>query len=269
MTAIIVDSDVGALEDFEKKAGKISGVEIVGKFRSPKAALSYVGNNTVDLAVLDTELPEMDGISLGKELRNICPDIVLIYVTEHEEHAFNAFQLDACAYIPKPAGEKELEKAMTKAEKLIGRKSVSVGEHKVFIQTFGRFEVFVDGIPVAFNSNKAKELLALLVDRKGGIVNTEEILTYLWEDKPDTDSSRSLCRKTIQRLHNNLQRYGVDYIIIRHSRGRSLDKSKVTCDYYDYLAGKESVYRSFFGEYMINYSWAEETLSRLLKYEGK
>ena len=39
----------------------------------------------------------------------------------------------------------------------------------IFIRTFGYFDVFVDGVPILFRSEKAKELLALLVDRRGGI----------------------------------------------------------------------------------------------------
>jgi two-component SAPR family response regulator len=134
----------------------------------------------------------------------------------------------------------------------------------VYIRTFGRFDVFLNDRPLAFSSEKAKELLAFLVDRKGGIVSTEEIVTYLWEDRPDDDKSRNLCRKVVQRLHRQLEEWGIDDIVIRHNRGRSLDVSKVQCDYYQYLEGNAEEKSRFHGVYMANYSWAEETLASLL-----
>lgn len=264
MKIMIVDDEVNNLDAFEMETEGMEGIEIVGKFQNPKEALAYAMNMPVELAVLDIEMPEINGILLGHKLRECRPDIALVYVTGYKQYAFDAFQLEACAYILKPFNRMDIEKAIVRAGKIIGREEILQSKKQIFIQTFGRFEVFVNDRPVEFRSSKAKELLALLVDRKGGIVTTEEILTYLWEDKPDNDSNRSLCRKVIQRLHNNLERYGVEDIVLRHSRGRSLDVSKVTCDYYQYLEGSEESRQAFSGSYMENYSWAEETLAGLL-----
>lgn len=268
MRLIVVDDEQNNLDAFEMETEDIKGIEIIGKFRNPKEALQFAEHNAVDLAVLDVEMPGMNGILLGHKLRECCADIALVYVTAYKEYAFEAFQLEACAYILKPFNRADIEKAILRAAQLSGKEEVLPGRKEIFIRTFGRFEVFVDGKPIEFKSSKAKELMALLVDRQGGIVTTEEALTYLWEDKPDNDSNRSLCRKVMQRLHNNLEQYGIDDIIVRHSRGRSLETSKVACDYYQYLdEGNEEGKPAFYGEYMTNYSWAEETLSRLLEYE--
>ena len=52
----------------------------------------------------------------------------------------------------------------------------------VSIRTFGYFDVFVGDTPIVFRNKKSKELLALLVDRKGGYVTSEEAISFLWED---------------------------------------------------------------------------------------
>lgn len=54
----------------------------------------------------------------------------------------------------------------------------------VSIRTFGYFDVFVGENPIAFRNKKSKELFALLVDRKGGYVTSEEAISFLWEDEP-------------------------------------------------------------------------------------
>lgn len=57
-------------------------------------------------------------------------------------------------------------------------------EPLVRIRTFGYFDVFVGEQPIAFRNEKSKELFALLVDRRGGFVSSEEAIGFLWENEP-------------------------------------------------------------------------------------
>jgi two-component SAPR family response regulator len=270
MRVIAVDDDELNLEIFQVEAEGLEGIELVGMFQSPFEALDFVKDNPVDIAVLDIEMPELNGIELGQRLKLKCPNIALVYITGYKEYAFDAFQLEASAYLTKPYFRKDIEYAFSKVRNAMGTAANASGNAPeqdgphIFIRTFGRFEIFVNDRPVEFSSSKAKELLALLVDRKGGIVTTEEMITYLWEDRPDDEKSRNLCRKVVQRLHTRLRENGIDDIILRHNRGRSLDVSKVSCDYYQYLEGNEERKNEFHGEYMTNYSWAEDTLATLI-----
>jgi two-component SAPR family response regulator len=263
---IAVDDKEINLEIFECETEGIEDVELVGMFQKPQDALDYAKKNKVDVAVLDIEMPQMSGIELGKSLRQISPAVSLIYITGHKQYAYDAFQVEACSYLTKPFKREDIAKAFSRAALLQKSKEKEQYQRKsaVFIRTFGKFDVFLNDRPLDFSSEKAKELLAFLVDRKGGIVSTEEMITYLWEDRPDDDKSRNLCRKVVQRLHKQLEEWGIDDIVIRHNRGRSLDVSKVDCDYYQYLDGNQQGKNEFSGVYMSNYSWGEETLAALL-----
>ena len=79
---------------------------------------------------------------------------------------------------------------------------------RIEIRTFGYFDVFVDGRPIAFRSEKAKELLALLVDRRGGFVTSADIITAFWEDEPITAQTRTRCGKVALRLNRTLEANG-------------------------------------------------------------
>ena len=133
----------------------------------------------------------------------------------------------------------------------------------IFIRTFGYFDIFVDGKAVTFSNRKSKELLALLVDRNGGAVTSDEATGILWEDATDTNA-RARYRKVAMNLNRTLEQYGIGDIIINSHGTRSLDIAKVECDYFGLLKG-DAKYRSKFSDaYMSNYSWAEETLASLL-----
>ncbi len=144
-------------------------------------------------------------------------------------------------------------------------KTDSVSEQSpIFIRTFGYFDVFVGDRPIAFRSQKSKELLALLVDRRGGYVTSEEAIGFLWEDEPLNTVTLARYRKVALRLKNILEEYGIADVIESVDGKRRVVPEKVRCDLYDYLSGKQEYARLFKGSYLTNYSWGENTLGDLI-----
>lgn len=133
-------------------------------------------------------------------------------------------------------------------------------ETSVFIRTFGYFDVFVGEKPIAFRNKKSKELLALLVDRRGGYVTSEEAIAFLWEEEPINTVTLARYRKVALRLKNILEEYGISHIVESVDGKRRLVTEKVRCDLYDHLSGKS---QGFKGSYLTNYSWGETTLAEL------
>lgn len=134
----------------------------------------------------------------------------------------------------------------------------------IYIRTFGYFDVFVNDKPIAFKNKKAKELFALLVDRKGGYVSSAEAISFLWEDEPVTPVTLSRYRKVALRLKNILEEYGISDVVESVDGTRRIVTERVHCDLYDYISGKEEYSSLFKGSYLTNYSWAETTLGELL-----
>lgn len=135
--------------------------------------------------------------------------------------------------------------------------------HDIKINTFGFFDVFVDGKPILFGNEKAKELLAVLVDRRGGYITSREAIGYLWENEPVDEHTLARYRKTAMKLKNTLKEYGIDYIIENVNGKRRIAVGEVDCDLYNYLSGEPKYMNTFHGVYMTNYSWGEITLAGL------
>lgn len=140
---------------------------------------------------------------------------------------------------------------------------MSCGGHKITIRTFGYFDVFVDGRPIAFRNKKSKELFALLVDRRGGFVTSEEAISFLWEDEPASPVIYSRYRKVALRLKNLLEEYEIADVVEAVDGKRRIICERVNCDLYDYLSGNEKYSQLFKGSYLTNYSWGETTLGEL------
>ena len=138
-------------------------------------------------------------------------------------------------------------------------------QKRVTVQTFGYLNILIDGEPVVFEHEKAKELLAVLIDRQGKFVSSGEIISCLWEDEAVNENTQSRCRKAAYHLRRILAAYGLDDLLESTPKGyRRIRTEMIDCDLYHYLNGEEAYVKRFRGAYMSDYSWAEQTLTMLV-----
>ncbi len=255
MHIMAVDDEKLALSEFKDTCDEIGGIDSVTLFSNPLEALSFAAKNKVDIAFLDMEMPVVRGIEMAKRLNRISPNIKIVFVTGYAQFAIDAFGVDAVDYVLKPYDTEMIRRALEKASYIKDKDE----DARTQIKTFGFFDVFVGGKPVAFSSSKAKELLALLVDRNGGLVSTEQAISVLWSDRKYDEAVQSLFRKVLRSLRNTLEEAGIADIFVDNRNQRGVDPAKFSCDYYDVLNNREGVREEFFGKYMSQYPWARET----------
>ena len=260
MRVMIVDDEKLALRQFEIETEDLPGVEIAAACSDPAEALKYLRENPVEAAFLDIEMPEMNGLVLAEKMREIRPDLVIVFITGYEQYAYDALKVKADYYMTKPYDRKDIEEVLERARLLARRQN-----KRVYFRTFGRFDMFVDGRAVYFGNAKAKELLALCVDRRGGIVTIEEAADKLWEDRVYDSRVKNLYRKAVMYIRQILGECGAEEIFYGNRGCCQIDIMKVDCDYYDLLKGNPDAVRSWrvTRTYLQEYSWAEETCAML------
>ena len=133
----------------------------------------------------------------------------------------------------------------------------------IYIRTFGFFEVFIDGEALLIQNAKAKELLALLVDRRGAFVSQGDIISCLWENEPVSKVTLARLRKTAMLLRNALREHGVEDLLESRKGLRRVNTKKARCDLWDYLSHRPEYQHLYRGTYMANYSWGELTIDEL------
>ena len=260
MRVMIVDDERLALRQFMLETEDIPGIEIAGAFSNPLQALEYLKANPVEAAFLDIEMPELNGIVLAEKMREIYPDLVVIFITGYEQYTLDALKVKADYYMTKPYDSRDIREVLERAKLLSARQ-----KKRVYIRTFGRFDLFIDGKAVYFSNTKAKELLALCVDHRGGAVTIEEAADKLWEDRIYDSRVKNLYRKAVMQIRQILSEYGVEEIFSGNRGSCQIDILKVDCDYYELLKGNPDAVREWeiTGNYLQEYSWAEETCARL------
>ncbi|MBQ7544048.1 MAG: hypothetical protein IJT02_03805 [Synergistaceae bacterium] len=137
-------------------------------------------------------------------------------------------------------------------------RSLPQDNRRLYVQTFGGFSVFrPDGKAVEFRRTKAKELLALLVDRRGCTVSAREACAVLFEDSPYSESQGSCFRVLVSDLIRTLKAEGAESIIRRNRNLLAVNTSAFDCDAYQFLKGEPEAMRRYRGDYLMCYSWAE------------
>lgn len=261
MYVLAVDDERIMLKELTIELGQIFPNADIQGFQDPMEAEQWASDlaqegKSLDYAFLDIRMRGMSGIELARRLKKLHPGTVLIFCTAYTEYAFDAVGMYAKGYLMKPISAENIVRTL---DEMVydWRKSLDVQNQSFWIKTFGNFEVFVDGKPLVFEREKAKEMLAFLVDRAGATVTTEQLAVVLWEDRPYDKTLKNYVSTVLGSLRRTLHKVGKEDILIKTRNHLSLNPEKIKCDAYDYEKGVMSAVNSFRGEYMVNYSWAE------------
>lgn len=212
-------------------------------------------------AFLDIKLRGMLGLELAKRIKDQCPQTRILFCTAYSYYALEAYEIHALGYLMKPVDADKLREAISQIEAQLGTFPEEGTEtpDQLVVHTFGSFEVLHNGVPLVFEREKAKELLALLIDRQGLSMTNGEIESILWEDIPSPQYLQTL----FYSLRKTLRGIGFEDLLVRTRNHTSIDVTKLHCDLYEFLKGNADAVNSYAGEYMNNYSWAELTNGRL------
>ena len=247
MKILLVDDEKLQLIRLLNTVKKVLPDSEILSYTNPVLAFKENENNLIDIAFLDIEMPEINGIQLAKKLKKINPKINVIFVTAYDNYALDAYKLHASGYVTKPVNEKKVKDELEGLRYDVELKP----SKKLQVKCFGNFEVFYNGVPLKFARSKSKELFAYLIDREGAAINVNELNAVLWED----DDHKSYLRNLVSDITATLKSVGLDDVFIKRHNECFIDISKVDCDAYEYKNNNPDAIRAYRGEYMMQYSW--------------
>ena len=254
MIAIAVDDEPLMLGALVKAISASPDIASVIKFSDCEDTIEYIKNNPADIAFLDINMRGMGGLSLAEKIIQLCPACKIVFCTGYEEYAIPAFKLHASGYLLKPISAADVQ---AEIEHIKGVRQL---EKPLVVKCFGNFEVFYNGEILPFKRKKAKELLAVLVDRNGAGMTAKQICAMLFPDDTDDTKNAAYLRQLILDLKNTLKLIQAEDVLRHDTPYYRIDTDLVRCDYLSFL---ETGKPQFHGEYMTQYSWAEETCAML------
>lgn len=263
MRLIVLDNDAGMFLRLESLMEEMQDIEITELFTDTFAALDYIRKNPVEAVVLNVQAFGPEDRGFLKILKNEKQGIVIVFSSEYEEDAILSWKERAGFFIKKPFIKDDVQN-LAEVMRLLMRRQ----KKRITARTFGRFDLFIDDKLVFFTNSKAKELLALCVDRRGGMVTMEEAVDKLWEDRSYDSRVKNLYRKAVMYLKHYFHEKGMDHVFLTMRGACSIDAGSIDCDLYDLLEGKKEAEQKWWirEAYMEEYSWAEEMSANIERY---
>jgi two-component SAPR family response regulator len=232
LRSVLVDDEEIALERMEKIIREAPGLILAGAYTDADEALKNACRDAADLAFLDIEMPEMNGLELAERMMEVNPALDVIFVTAYDKYALQAFQTHAVGYLLKPVSADDIRKQVENLlRKQKNRKTARPGGGSLHVQCFGQFicSAGQDRERLRWRTAKAEELVAFLLHHRGRPVARDEIIEALWPEM-DADRAAKNFHATSHYVRRAMREKGLGEILI-HLRGSyELRCDEVQCD---------------------------------------
>jgi len=183
MNILIVDDEIDTLNEIDFYVKRYNKFNYSVICTNPLKALEEAEKFQFDVALLDIEMPGMNGLELAEQLLNISSDIKVVFITAYNSYATEAFDVNAIDYVLKPIREERLVKAL---DRLVSKSTINLEQKaygpKICIYTLGKFVVKIGENVVKWNRKKSAELFAYLLENREMPVHKEKLCDLLWPD---------------------------------------------------------------------------------------
>ncbi len=128
MKCIIVDDEFPSREELKYFIKEFSSIEVVQEFEDPLEVLKYLQRNQIDIIFLDINMPNLDGMSLGKFISKFNKKPEMVFITAYDHYAVEAFDIQAFDYLLKPYSEERIVNTLERLEDKFKSKTDDVKE---------------------------------------------------------------------------------------------------------------------------------------------
>jgi two-component system OmpR family response regulator len=189
-------------------------------FSNGQEAYEHVQIEKFDLLILDINTPKITGLNLLKALNDIEHASPTIFISANVDidDISHAFDLGAADYLKKPFHLKELGLRIDKIKKVSDVKSMQhliLSEKYVFSKTE---QILFYNNHVQTLTKKQLQILTLLSENLGVIVDFEKFRSYVWDDEPVDNAT---IRAEISRFRKLLKE---DFIVNLKGVGYKIDR---------------------------------------------
>ena len=117
LRAVVVDDEPLAREELCYLLAEVGGVEVVAEAGNGPAALDAIQQHGPDLVFLDVQMPGLTGFEVARALLEREPPVTVVFVTAYDQHAIEAFEVNAVDYLLKPIEAPRVEVAVQRARR--------------------------------------------------------------------------------------------------------------------------------------------------------
>jgi two-component system, LytTR family, response regulator len=182
LRVVVADDERPARSFLVAMLRSFEDVNVVGEAASGKEAVAMIEKEKPDIAFLDWQMPELDGMGVVRQLRKQAMPLIA-FVTAYDEYAVRAFEVNAIDYLLKPVDKSRLRETLNRAqdrmehEEIVAEHSTSTAPFLERIPVRHREEVFIVPVQQIASIVADGELLNITTTR-----NERHSITYRLKD---------------------------------------------------------------------------------------
>jgi two-component system LytT family response regulator/two-component system response regulator LytT len=174
LRTVLVDDEQLARDELGYLLGQMGGVEVIGQAGNGVEALATIDRLQPDLVFLDVQMPGLTGFEVARRLLDAGASSHIIFVTAYDQHAIEAFEVNAVDYLLKPVDPARLETALQRARRrIVPDRGGAAASSTVPGITNDQLEQIVQ---LVAERNSRRERLALKVGERFLLVQAEDIV---------------------------------------------------------------------------------------------
>ena len=202
LKAVLVDDEQLARDEMRYLLDQIGGVDVIGQAGNGVEALTTIDRLQPDVVFLDVQMPGLNGFEVARRLVGDQAASQIIFVTAYDQHAIEAFEVNAVDYLLKPVDQARLEVAVERVRRRIASdRPVESGANV----NSADLEKIIEAVA---ERQSRRERLAIKVGERFLLVQSEEIIYASLADEGITVvtslHSGTSNYRTLDELHERL-----------------------------------------------------------------
>jgi two-component system LytT family response regulator/two-component system response regulator LytT len=119
LTVVVVDDEQLARDELCFMLEELGGVSILGRSGNGQEALDLIARTEPEVVFLDVQMPGLTGFEVARRLRERKTASQIVFVTAFDQHALEAFEVNAVDYLLKPVDAARLAEAVERARRRV------------------------------------------------------------------------------------------------------------------------------------------------------
>ena len=175
LRVIVADDERPARTFLTTTLRSLDDVDVVGEAQNGKEAVELIQQERPDLALLDLQMPDFDGLSVVRALKKGHLPLVA-FVTAHDQYAIQAFDIEAVDYLLKPVDGARLRKTIKRAKERLEQEEALTGEFEARLESnpeeTSQKKNFLERLPI----KKKDDIFFLPVNQVASFVSDGELM---------------------------------------------------------------------------------------------
>jgi two-component system LytT family response regulator/two-component system response regulator LytT len=170
LSAVLVDDEQLARDELGYLLEQLGGVDVVAQAGNGVEALTTIERMQPDVVFLDVQMPGLTGFEVARRLLGNRAGSQIVFVTAYDQHAIEAFEVNAVDYLLKPVDQARLEVAVDRARRRIASDRAVESPTNV---SSAELEKIIEAVA---ERQSRRERLAIKVGERFLLVQSEEII---------------------------------------------------------------------------------------------